>query len=61
MTQHIQDIWKRFDELAERATDESTKVLVEAIKLHAELVNLRLVPLNQDVAAVVQHALPKWR
>lgn len=53
MTQQIQDIWKRFDNLIANSNGE-TKLLIEAIKLHAELCNLRLGALPHEVAAIVQ-------
>lgn len=56
MSQQIQDIWKRFDDLIGRADDPNTKLLIEALKVHAELMNLRLALLPHEVGAVVARA-----
>jgi hypothetical protein len=59
MTRQIQDIWKRFDELIGQAGDQNTKLIIEALKAHAELMNLRLTPLPQEIAATMQRVIPK--
>jgi hypothetical protein len=59
MTQQIQDIWKRFDELIGQSGDQNTKLIIEALKAHAELMNLRLALLPHEIAATVQRAIPK--
>ncbi|WP_234775190.1 hypothetical protein [Paraburkholderia tropica] len=59
MTQQIRDIWKRFDELIGKTENDDTKLIIEALKAQAELINHRLAPLPAEIAALVQKALPK--
>ncbi|CAE6838580.1 hypothetical protein [Paraburkholderia nemoris] len=53
MAQPIQDIWKRFEDLIEKADDPNIKLLIEALKVHAELTNLRLGGLPHEIAAIL--------
>ena len=45
MAQQTQNIWQRFDNLAALAETPDVKLIIAAIRLHAELTNLRLAPL----------------
>ncbi|MGF7131924.1 hypothetical protein P3T40_003407 [Paraburkholderia sp. EB58] len=58
MTQQIQDIWKRFDDLIAKGGNLDTKLIIEALKLHAELMNLRLGGLPHETAAIMQRQKP---
>lgn len=53
MSQQIQEIWKRFDDLAAKAETADARLMIEAIRLQTELLNLRLAPLPHEIAAIV--------
>lgn len=53
MTQQIQEIWKRFADLEALATSQDAKLIINAIGLHAQLTNLRLAPIPQEIAAIL--------
>jgi hypothetical protein len=53
MSQQIQDIWKRFENLESLATTGDAKLIIAAIRLHAELTNIRLAPLPHEIAAIL--------
>lgn len=60
MSDQIRDIWKKFDELAEKAdSTDSNRMIVEAIRLQTELINLRLGALPHEIAAIVSQNRPK--
>jgi hypothetical protein len=59
MSDQIRDIWKKFDEVAEKADEtDSNRVIVEAIRLQTELINLRLAGLPHEIAAILSRNRP---
>ena len=52
--EHVRDLWNRYDALIGRATDEQTKLILEAMKLNAELLNGRLAPLENLLATIAR-------
>ncbi|SFB40124.1 hypothetical protein SAMN04515620_1673 [Collimonas sp. OK607] len=52
MTQQIQEIWKKFDVLIETAESPDTKLLIEAIKLQTELLNIRIAPMEHLLGTI---------
>lgn len=59
MSQQIQDVWKRFDELIGKAGNDDTRLIIEALKLQTELINLRLAPLPHEIGAFMARANSK--
>jgi hypothetical protein len=47
MSEEIRKIWPKFDDLAGQAANPDTKLIIEALKLQAELMNLRLAGIEQ--------------
>ncbi|MGT2458991.1 hypothetical protein ACU4GI_40065 [Cupriavidus basilensis] len=47
--ERVKQILTRFDNLAAQAGNIETKLLIEALKLHSELVNLRLTEIEQQL------------
>lgn len=47
--ERVKHILTRFDSLASQAGSIETKLLIEALKLHSELVNLRLAEIEQQL------------
>ena len=46
MSEQIREILQRFDDLVDKAQTPEAKILVEAIKLQTQLINLRLAVLE---------------
>lgn len=46
MSNPIQNIWIRFDELIKSAETPEARMIAETAKLQAELLNLRLAPIE---------------
>lgn len=44
--EQMRALWAKYDDLIARATDEQTKLILEAMKLNAELLNGRLAPVE---------------
>lgn len=51
-TERSQRIWQGFDDLARQAPDPATKLIIEAIRLHAELMNRGLSLIEQQLIVV---------
>ncbi|MCY0855128.1 hypothetical protein [Cupriavidus sp. D39] len=47
--ERVKHILTKFDSLASQAGNIETKLLIEALKLHSELVNLRLAEIEQQL------------
>jgi predicted transcriptional regulator len=54
MSNEIRAMWPKFDELANKAQSTDTKILVEAIKLQTELLNMRLAPLEHLLGSIAR-------
>lgn len=50
MSNEIRAMWPRFDELAAKTESADTKLLIEAIKIHAEIMNMRLAMIEINSA-----------
>lgn len=62
----IRQIWPKFDDLIAKAESNETKLLIEALKLHAEIMNSRLAAIEhlngpQMRAASSQTSFPPIR
>jgi hypothetical protein len=47
----IRQIWPKFDDLIAKAESNETKLLIEALRLHAEVMNSRLAAIEHLSAA----------
>ncbi len=56
MTNEIRALWPRFDELAAKAESADMRLLIEAIKLQTELMNMRLGAIESLSAAQMRQA-----
>ena len=54
MNTQIQNIWKHFDELIQNAKTPEAQMIAETAKLQAEIVNLRLAPIEHLLGAVLK-------
>jgi hypothetical protein len=55
----IRQMWPKFDDLIAKAESNDIKVLIEALKLHAEMMNLRLAGIEQSSGAQMRSAAPQ--
>lgn len=56
MTDQIRAMWPRFDELAAKAESSDVRLIIEAIKLQSELMNMRLGAIESLNAAQMRQA-----
>jgi hypothetical protein len=50
----IRQMWGKFDDLIGKAESPETKLLIEAIKVQTELMNIRLALIESNTAAAVR-------
>ncbi|WP_176016595.1 hypothetical protein [Burkholderia sp. BCC0398] len=53
-TDQVKELWTEFDDLASKSENEDVQFLIRAIKLHAELVNVRLAALEAQGGINIQ-------
>lgn len=57
MSNEIRAMWPRFDELAAKAESPDFRLLIEAIKLQTEMMNLRLGQIEMAAGALVRQTV----
>lgn len=56
MSDEIRAIWPRFDELAAQTGSPDVRLIIEAMKLQTELMNMRLAAIESLNAALMRQA-----
>ena len=57
MSNEIRAMWPRFDELAAKAESPDFRLLIEAIKLQTEMMNLRLGQIEMAAGAMARQTI----